>query len=371
MAENARDPDLVRGLADVGAEDWPAAGGKGASLGELWRAGVRVPAGYVVTTAAFERFLQALDPGGEIRRAIGRLAPDDVAAIARVTARVRAAIAAARMPPEVAAAIEGCYQALGNEPGAASGPDASSADTSGAVAVRSSATGEDSADASFAGLQDTYLWVRGAPAVISQVRNCWASLYNAESVSYRLRLKIPERAATMGVVIQRMVSPRCAGVMFTRSPATGDRSLVAIEGTWGLGSALVSGDVTPDGYVVSKVTGDILKRTVSVKLRWHTMMPNGSGVAVDDMPEHLREQACLSDSDIDRLLRLARRVESHYGAPRDIEWAIVDGAPPGENLVLLQSRPETVWSKRDAAPVAVPMPRPFDHVITYFTGGPR
>ena len=130
------------------------------------------------------------------------------------------------------------------------------------VAVRSSATVEDRAEASFAGLQDTYLGVSGIPSVHEHVRRCWASLYNDESVAYRRRLRLPEAGVSMAVVVQRMVAPRAAGVMFTRSPVTGDRSVVAIEATWGLGSALVSGDVTPDSFIVSKVTGEITTRRV-------------------------------------------------------------------------------------------------------------
>ncbi len=131
--------------------------------------------------------------------------------------------------------------------------------------MRSSATVEDSAEASFAGLQDTYLGVSGADSVLDHVRRCWASLYNDESVAYRRRLGLPEAGVAMAVVVQRMVAPRAAGVMFTRSPVTGDRSVVAIEGTWGLGSALVSGDVTPDSWVISKITGEITARRVSAQ----------------------------------------------------------------------------------------------------------
>ena len=140
--------------------------------------------------------------------------------------------------------------------------------------MRSSATVEDSADASFAGLQDTYLGISGAAAVLDHVRRCWASLYNDESVAYRRRLRLPEAGVAMAVVVQRMVAPRAAGVMFTRSPVTGDRSVVAIEGTWGLGSALVSGDVTPDSWAISKITGEITTRRVSPKLKIHSYAPN-------------------------------------------------------------------------------------------------
>jgi len=236
------------------------------------------------------------------------------------------------------------------------------------VAVRSSATGEDGEGASFAGLQDTFLWVRGEDAVLDHVRRCWASLYRVESLSYRRRLGLPEGGLAMAVVLQRMVDARSAGVMFTRSPVTGDRSVVAVEGSWGLGSAIVSGEVNPDTFVVSKVTGEIIRRTVSTKLRRHRMDPGGTGVLAEDVPADLRDRPCLSDDEIGGLVRMARQVEAHYGCAQDIEWALAGDEPPGENVVLLQSRPETVWARRDAAPVSAPKPRAFDHVVALLGG---
>lgn len=343
---------LIRGFADIGRADRLVAGGKGASLGELTRAGVPVPAGFVVTTAAFERALAALDGGGDIRALIAGLPVDDHATLARVAADVRARVATGPVPDEVRAAIAEHYRRLG-----ADAP----------VAVRSSATGEDAEDASFAGLQDTYLYVRGADEVIDRVRACWASLYNDHSVSYRLRRGHQEDGLAMGVVVQRMVDPRCAGVLFTRSPTTGDRSVVVVEACLGLGSALVGGDVTPDAYVVNKVTGEIVKRTVSVKVHRQVRDPSGAGVRTESVPEALRTAPCLDDDELRALVRIARRVEDLYGAPQDIEWAIVPSQAregrPERRVVVLQSRPETVWAARTAAPVAAPKARPFDHVL--------
>ena len=342
---------LVVPLTD--AEDNAAVGGKGASLGSLARVGVAVPDGFVVTSGAFTVSLDALDPGGSLRAQIEALGPEDLAAIARVTAAVRERVATAPLPAPVASAIADAYAALGD-----ANPD---------VAVRSSATMEDSAAASFAGLQDTYLGVAGADSVLNNVRRCWASLYNDESVAYRRRLRMSETGHAMAVVVQRMVRPRAAGVMFTRSPVSGDRSVVAIEGTWGLGSALVAGDVTPDSFVISKITGEITGRRVSAKERLHSVTPDGGGVTVQDTPADLRERPCLSDDEIRALVSLGRTVEAHYGVPQDIEWALLDsGAPAAERVVLLQSRPETVWAARSAAPVAAPKPRAADHVLGLF-----
>ena len=165
--------------------------------------------------------------------------------------------------------------------------------------------------------------------MLDHVCRCWASLYNDESVAYRRRLRLPEAGVAMAVVVQRMVAPRAAGVMFTRSPVTGDRSVVAIEGTWGLGSALVSGDVTPDSWAISKITGEITTRRVSPKLKIHSYAPNEGAasphVQVTDMPAGLRDAACLTDDEIRALAATARRVEEHYGTPQDIEWAVLDG----------------------------------------------
>jgi len=349
-------PRLVRQIADLGAADVASAGGKAASLGELTRAGLRVPAGYVVTAQAFALAVAALDRDGALRGGIARLSAEDLGAIGRAAARVRARITAAPLPADVAAEITAAHDRLG----------------AAAVAVRSSATLEDSPEASFAGLQDTYLGVRGLDAVLDRVRSCWASLYNDESVAYRRRLGLPEDGLGMGVVVQRMLSPRAAGVMFTRSPVSGDRSVVAIEGTWGLGSALVAGEVTPDSFTVSKVTGEITGRRVGAKLRLHSVMPNAAGVTAQAMPAGLRGRPCLTDDEARTLAQVARQVEEHFGFPQDIEWALLGDDParpalhgePADRVVLLQSRPETVWAARDSAPVATPQPRASDHILS-------
>jgi pyruvate,water dikinase len=357
--------EFVRGLAGVGAADRPVAGGKGASLGELAAAGVRVPPGCVVTTRAFDLTMAAVDPDGAARREVERVGTAEAAG------RMRERILAAPVPAAVGAEIAGEYRALSG-PGEG-GPGEGGPGQGAPVAVRSSATLEDSGDASFAGVQDTYLWVLGEAAVTDNVRRCWASLYSDESVSYRRRLLAPAGdPPAMAVVIQRMVDARCSGVMFTCSPTTGDRSVVAVEAAWGLGSALVSGCVTPDSYVVSKVTGEITKRTVAAKHRLHRRGPDGTGVVEEDVAADLREVPCLSEEEIGALVRIARQVEDHYGSPQDIEWAITGdgagGAGGAGGIFVLQSRPETVWAARDAGPVATPKRRAFDHVFDRLSG---
>lgn len=340
-------------FSEVGIGDVPDVGGKGASLGELLRAGIQVPTGFAVTTAAFRRTVAHLTVGGvPVADRVAALDPAD-AGLADALAEIRAAVESTPLPAEVATAITEGYAALCAECGDPDQP----------VAVRSSATSEDSAEASFAGLQDTYLWVRGADPVVAHVRRCWASLYSVESVTYRLRRGIPETDLAMAVVVQRMVGARSAGVMFTRSPLTGDRSVVAIDASWGLGSAVVSGDVTPDSFVVSKVTGEV-KRQVATKTRWHRPDPSGSGVVEDDVPAELRDRPSVSDDEIAALVATAKQVEAHYGCPQDIEWAVAqDGA-----VFLLQSRPETVWAEKDRATLAAPAARAYDHVFSMLGG---
>jgi pyruvate, water dikinase len=350
---------VVRRLAEVGSADAASAGGKAAGLGELTRAGFPVPPGYVVLAEAFGVALAGLDPG--LVRAVADVPGGDVAAIARAAAGVRERITAVPVPDEVAAQITAAYEAL--EAGVPAVP----------VAVRSSAIMEDSAAASFAGLQDTYLAVRGAGAVLDAVRRCWASLYNDESVAYRRRVGLPEDGLAMGVVVQRMLRPRAAGVMFTRSPVTGDRSVVAIEGTWGLGSALVAGEVTPDSFTVSKVTGEITGRRIGTKLSLHSFRPNEPGISASVMPPALRGTPCLTDDEARALASVGRRVEEHYGVPQDIEWALLGDDPacpsmhgdPADRIRLLQSRPETVWAARSRTPVATRKPRASDHVLAW------
>lgn len=329
----------------------PTVGGKGASLGELTFAGIRVPPGFVVTTAAFEAHLAALDPDGSIRSAIAKLDGGDLQRVGEVTRAIRERIESVPLPRQVELAIVEGHASLCDT------------DNRSPVAVRSSATSEDSAEASFAGLQDTLLWVKGADEVLKAVRRCWASLYSVESVTYRLRLAMSESQVAMGVVVQRMVDSRSSGVMFTRSPTTGDPSVITIEGSWGLGSAIVSGEVTPDKFVASKVTGEIGKRDIAHKMHEHVPAATG-GVLAADIPPSRQHLACISDEEIAGLVALARRVETHYGAAQDIEWAIGhDGV-----TYLLQSRPETVWSAREVQPVAAPRANPFDHVLAALSG---
>lgn len=343
--------ELIGWFVDIGLADRLTVGGKGGSLGELTRAGIPVPPGFVVRTAAFEKFLATVNRDQSLRAQVEALRSDDLEKITTVSRRLREQVERAPLPENVHSAIAAALVELCGK------------DNNPPLAVRSSATTEDAADASFAGLQDTYLWVIGAQAIVDRIRSCWASLYSVPSIAYRRKHGLPESGVAMAVVVQGMVNAQKAGVMFTRSPQTGDRSVVTIEGAWGLGSAVVSGEVTPDRWVIAKITGEISVRDISDKHVRHLPAPGG-GVRESETPDDLRRVPCLTDSEIFELRNIARSVERHYGRPQDIEWAIDQSG----NTLLLQSRPETVWSAKERAPVAKAIDNPLQHVMKIFGG---
>ncbi len=358
----------VSWFEEVDLHDRPHVGGKGGSLGELQRAGIAVPPGFVVRTRAFERFVEALERKAPVRAEVETLPSEDLDAVTACSRALRARVEDAPLPPDVLDEITAAHAALCRD------------DPQTPVAVRSSATTEDAADASFAGLQDTYLWVLGVEDMLRKVRSCWASLYSVESISYRRKHRLQEEGVAMAVVVQRMVNARTAGVMFTRSPTTGDRSVVTIEGAWGLGSAVVGGEVTPDRWVVGKITGEISVRDISDKAIQHAPAgaprlaspagpvgeaEAGGGIETIPVPDELRRAPCLSDEEIQSLRTVARQVERHYGRPQDIEWAI--DRRTGD-ILLLQSRPETVWSAKETQLAARAAENPLSHVMSIFGG---
>jgi pyruvate,water dikinase len=343
--------NAVAWFKDVGIADRPTVGGKGGSLGELTRAGIPVPPGFVVTTSAFETFLDALEARGAIRDCVETLDPSNLGAATKLSEELRRRVIEEPMPAEVEQAILAAYDELGAN----------------AVAVRSSATTEDAEDASFAGLQDTFLWVLTGPDMVAKVRECWGSLYSVESMCYRRKQGLPEDGVAMAVVVQQMVDAMCAGVMFTRSPTTGDKSVITVEGAWGLGSAVVSGEVTPDRWVMGKITGEISVRDISDKHARQVPAPGG-GIHEVANEAAIATQPCLTDEQLQALREVGRRIERHYGKPQDIEWALDEAG----NVMLLQARPETVWATRDAAvPVKPPEDNPLKHVMSIFGGGKR
>jgi pyruvate,water dikinase len=238
----------------------------------------------------------------------------------------------------VAQAIAFDYQALCRAEGAADDVP---------VAVRSSATAEDLPDASFAGQQDTYLWVVGTQAVLESVRRCWASLYTARAIGYRDDRRIAHADVQMAVGVQKMVNARTAGVAMTLDPLNGDRTRIVIDAAWGLGEGVVSGEVTPDHFVIDKVLRSIVARTISSKAHEVVADPAHRCTQRREVAAERRCAPSLTDRQVLAVAALARQLEKQFGGPQDVEWAIEDHpAHPDGRLMLLQCRPETVWSQR-------------------------
>jgi len=321
----------------------PQLGGKNTSLGIMTMAGLPVPPGFAVTAAAYRRALGEMGLDESLNRLVTAVDVEDLAALRAVSAEARAAITGTPLPAWLADQLDAAYDTLSERRGQADLP----------VAIRSSATCEDQPDASFAGEHDTYLWVRAAESVREHVLRCWASLYTERAIAYRRQMQYGEDGAAMSVGVQQMVMPRSSGVAFTLNPRNGDRSQVAIDASWGLGEAVVSGSVTPDFFLIDKVVGEITERTISDKAIEH-VLDGDDRIVERDVEAERRTAPSLSDDEVRAVAALARRAERHYGRPQDVEWAIDPLLPEGENVVLLQSRPETVWSrkKREVAPAS-------------------
>lgn len=349
------DVPLILWYGDVGSESSGLVGGKFESLAEMASAEFAVPLAFAVTTSALARFMAAAQleqRAAEVRQ----IDPGDLDAIALASAEMTTAIESAALPDDVEAAIRDAYARLERETGHAGAP----------VAVRSSGVAEDLAGASFAGQYETYLWVQGADEVLLHVRRCWAGLFSEPVLTYRpdaLQGGRMLEAAGMGVVVQRMVDAGTAGVAFSIDPVSGDRSKIVIEAAWGLGEAVVSGEVTPDRFRVDKVTLEVIERAVSDKAVEFRFEP-GAGARLADVPDERRSASSLDDAEIERLAALVKRIERHRGAPQDVEWAIDrDG-----EIAVLQVRPETVWSQRAAAVAPVSSANPLDLVLGTFMG---
>ena len=317
--------------------DAPVLGGKNASLGTMLGAGLPVPPGFAVSADCYRKTLADGGLTGQLDALIAAVDPRDPGSVTAAGTRARALIASVQMPADLGGAIRAAYAELCARCGGGDVP----------VAVRSSATCEDQPDASFAGEHDTYLWVRGGDAVADGVLRCWASLFTDRGIAYRLERGYGQHGAAMSVGVQQMVRPRAAGVAFTLNPLDGDRSQIAIDASWGFGEAVVSGEVTPDNFLVDKVMGTVTRRIISAKTLEYRLT---AGDAVTAVPLEAARQSvpCLTDDEILAVARLARRAEKHYRCPQDVEWAI--DAASGD-VLLLQSRPETVWSRR-ARPAA-------------------
>ena len=309
----------VLGIDEIDTTQVALVGGKGAQLGELWRVeGIRVPAGFCVTTDAFRLIMTKMPSIDDELERLSSLGPGDREAIRTLSAEMRRAFESTAVPDDLAAAITASLARLGEQA---------------AYAVRSSATAEDLPTASFAGQQDTYLNVIGPASVLTHVSRCWASLFTERAVTYRLQNGFGHRKAHMAVIVQQMVFPQAAGVLFTADPVTSNRKVVCVEAAFGLGEALVSGRVNADVYQVR--AGEIAARAIATKQLATQASPAGGTQELPIEPER-QGQPALTDAQVVRLAQLGRRIEEHFGLPQDIEWCLVD-----DSFQIVQSRPIT------------------------------
>jgi pyruvate, water dikinase len=326
-------PDIV-GLAEVSESDLPLVGGKASKLGELVRRGLPIPPGFVVTTELYQAFVDATPLATEIPAALKGIDPADSASFDRASQRIRSAFEATEFPEGMREEIASAYENYVRQNDVVFS------------AVRSSATTEDLEDASFAGLQDTYLNVRGTDAVLRDIRRCWGSLFTPRVLVYRARKGFDRATLRLAVLIMKMVDSSASGILFTRDPNTGENHMI-VEAGWGLGELIVGGEVTPDHYVVDGASLKVVHKQISEQSIRLVRNPEG-GNQREPVPETDRSRQKLSDDALHRLVSLARLIESHYRRPMDIEWCL-----DGSTLYIVQARPLTAMH---APPPTTPHP---------------
>jgi pyruvate,water dikinase len=333
---------LILWFEEVRKEDVPLVGGKNANLGEMINAGIPVPPGFAITAYAYKKFITETGIAEKIYEIIKEkvVDPNNPEQYEQASKEIRKLIEATQMPKEIENEIRKAYKQLSKKVGVVQI----------SVAVRSSATAEDLPDASFAGQQETFLNVSGESEVLEKVEKCWSSLFTPRAIFYRTQKGFPHEKVLISVAIQKMVNSRSAGVMFTINPVTGDRNQIVIEGNWGLGESVVSGSVSPDDFIVDKNNFNIIEKRIATKTVEYIRDPKTGKTIHANIPPERQNAPCLNDEEIVYLAKLAKRIEEHYGRPQDIEWAIDrDGIFP-DNIFIVQSRPETVWSLKEEKP---------------------
>jgi pyruvate, water dikinase len=309
---------------DLTRADVPWAGGKGANLGEMTHAGVPVPGGFVVGASTYAAFVDETGLRDQLAALLEGLDVDDTAELEQRSVKAQELVRAVEMPKRIRKEIADAYEQV------------CEGETGASVAVRSSATAEDTESASFAGMNETFLNIKGGDSVVDAVRRCWASLFGARTVFYRAKRGFSQTDIDIAVVVQRQIQSTRSGVMFTINPASGDRDELVIEGSFGLGEAVVSGSVSPDRYVVDKRTLHIKERDIKSKELVIESKPRG-GTVTRELEGEERMRPTLTDDEVRELAELGRRIEEHYGAAQDTEWAF----DPGGTAWMLQSRPVT------------------------------
>jgi pyruvate,water dikinase len=323
---------------EVTKKDIPTVGGKGANLGELTNAGIPVPPGFIVTATAYFDFLKQTKITNKIRQLLHSADVNNSKQLQQIAKKVQQVILAAEMPPELAAEIRKAYKKLGG----------------GLVAVRSSATAEDLPEASFAGQQRTFLNLREEMEVVAAVHGCWASLFEARAIFYREQQGFEHFKVGIAVPVQKMVQSEASGVMFTIEPVTSDQSKIVIEAIYGLGEAIVSGEVNPDLYVIDKERLIISSKKLSRQERKLTINPEADDKNTNiwtSVPTSEQTQQKLSDTDIAKLAWIGKQIEYHYEFPQDIEWA-----REGRKIFILQTRPVTTIKETTAVEPEIKAP---------------
>ena len=362
LAERSMDgPPVVCWFEECLKESVPLVGGKCSSLGELIHAGVRVPPGFALTTEGYRRFMAGAGLDREVAALLSGVDPGDLDAVEAASVQIRSAIEAQPFPVEIEDLVAESYRKLALRCGLPAVP----------VAVRSSATAEDLPDASFAGQQDTFLWIRGVDEVLLHVRRCISSLYTGRAIAYRANKGFAGSDVAISVGVQKMANSYTAGVMFTIHPANGDRSVIVIDSNFGFGESVVSGEVTPDHFVVNKVTLDIIDRTVSTKELCYTVDPKTQTSRAIEVPFERQRVQSLIDDEITELAWMGKQIEKHYGRPMDIEWAVDKDLPAGGNIFILQARPETVWSSRSQQAVTGAAGSAMDYILSSLLQGKK
>ncbi len=297
-------------------------------------AGIPVPPGFALTSAGYDYFIEASNLAPKIVELLSGLDTNDLEKLTETSKKIRAVIESCEFPKVLEDGLMEHYRALGKKIGI-NNPE---------VAVRSSATAEDLPTASFAGQQDTYLFVQGRDALVESVKKCISSLFTPRAISYRVEKGFDHFKVKLSVGVQKMINSKTAGVMFTLNPVTGDRNAITIEGAWGVGESVVQGHVDPDRWVVEKGSFKILEKNISQK---NLMTIKGKGIdgfsKEVEVPKNLQNLSCLSDEQVIELGKDADLIEKHYGRPMDIEWALDTDT---NKLYIVQARPETVWSSK-------------------------
>ena len=337
MLQTSLKKKLTLWFEDLRKEDVPTVGGKCANLGEMLQAGIPVPPGFAITAQAYEKFITETGIAKKIYKIIEKTVTDinDPHQYEKASKEIRQLIESTPMLPQIEKAVKNAYNEL----------DKRTKANQVFVAVRSSATAEDLPDASFAGQQETYLNVKGAKELVEKTVKCWSSLFTPRAIFYRTQKGFKHEQVLISVAVQKMVDAKAAGVTFTINPVTGEANQIVIESTWGLGESVVSGAITPDNYITDKNTLEIISKKIAKKTVEYVRDSKTGKTIHLNVPIERQGQSSLTDEEIVKLTELANRIEKHYeGKPQDIEWAIDRHLAFPENIFIVQSRPETVWS---------------------------